>query len=75
MMRVNHLATFNTPFWRFCWLRVSFSINSAIEIWPCRVQKLVEGLKGVEVIMGDFLVLGFGDILEEAVENQQEKGP
>ena len=59
----------------FRWLRVPFSINSATEIWPCRAQKPVEGLQGVELIMGNFLVLGFGDILEEAVENQQEKGP
>ena len=59
------LTTFNTPFGRFKWKRMPFGINSAPEIWQRRMYEHIEGLKGVEVIADDFLVVGYGDTPEE----------
>ena len=32
-----------------------------------RMHKLIEGLCGVEVVADDFVAIGFGDTLDEAV--------
>ena len=63
----SYLTTFNTPFGRYRWKRMSFGINSAPEVWQQRMHHLVEGLIGVEVIADDFLVCGFGENVEEAL--------
>ena len=55
-----YLTTFNTPFGRFRWRRMLFGISSTPEVWQQRMNELVEGLKGVEVIADDFLICGFG---------------
>ena len=52
------LTTFNTPFRRYCWKRMPFGINSAPEVWQRRMREHIEGLKGVEVIADDFVIVG-----------------
>ena len=65
----SYLTTFNMPFGRYRWLRMPFGISSAPEVWQQRVNQIVEGLAGVEVIAYDFLVCGFGDTYDEALAN------
>jgi len=38
-----------------------FGISSAPEVWQQRMNQLIEGLQGVEVIADDFLICGIGD--------------
>ena len=63
------LTTFNTPFGRYYWKRMPFGIKSAPEVWQRKAHELIEGLDGVEVVMDDFLVVGCGDTVEEAMVN------
>ncbi|XP_062519180.1 uncharacterized protein K02A2.6-like [Corticium candelabrum] len=65
--RSSLLTTFNTPFGQYRWRRISFCISSASEVWQQRMQEVVEGLSGVEVIADDFLVIGRGNTQEEAI--------
>ena len=65
----SYLTTFNTPFGRCRWKRMPFGVNSAPEIWQQRMNEIAEGLKGVEVNAGNFLVCGFGDTKEDALAN------
>ena len=51
------------------WKRLPFGICSAPEVFQRRMTEMVEGLKGVEVIADDFLIIGYGDTEEEASEN------
>ena len=44
-----------------------FGIKSAPEVWQRKAHEFIEGLRGVEVIMDDFLVIRCGDTVEEAV--------
>ena len=37
-----------------------FGISNAPEVWQHRMNEVVEGLKGVEVTVDDFLICGFG---------------
>ena len=66
------LTTFNTPFGRYYWRRMPFGIKSAPELWQRKAHELIEGLDGVEVIMDDFLAIGFGDTGEEAMANHDK---
>lgn len=68
----SYLTTFNTPFGRFRWRRMPFGISSAPEIWLQRMNEVVEGLNGVEVIADDFLIGGFGATKEEATASHDE---
>ena len=61
------LTCFNTPFGRFKWLRMPFGLNSAPEVWQRRMHEIVEGLPGTEVMFDDFLIIGRGDTLKQAV--------
>ena len=38
-----------------------FGINSAPEVWQRKMREHIEGLKGVEVIADDFVIVGFGN--------------
>ena len=40
---------------------------SAPEVFQRRMHELIEGLRGVEVVADDFVVIGFGDTLDDAV--------
>ena len=55
------LTTFNTPFGRYRWKRMPFGISSAPEVWQRRMREHIEGLKGVEVIADDFVIVGYGN--------------
>ena len=44
-------------------------ISSAPEVFQCRMHELIEGLSGVEVVADDFVVIGFRDAFEEAVQD------
>ena len=43
-----------------------FGISSAPEVWQQKMNELVEGLSGMEVIAYDFLISGFGANTAEA---------
>ena len=55
------LTTFNTPFGHYRWKRMPFGIKSAPEVWQRKMQEHIEGLKGVEVIADDFVIVGYSD--------------
>ena len=61
------LTCFNTPFGRFKWLSMPFGLNSAPEVWQRRMHEIFEGLPGTEVMFDDFLIIGRGDTLKQAV--------
>ena len=61
------LTCFKTPFGRFKWLRMPFGLNSAPEVWQRRMHEIVEGLPETEVMFHDFLIIGRGDTLKQAV--------
>ena len=61
------LTPFNTPFRWYWWKRIPFSISSAPEVWQQKMNELVEGLKGVKVIVGDFLICRFVSDKKEAI--------
>ena len=65
----SYLITFNTSFGRYRWLRMSFGINSAPEVWQQHLSPIVEGFTQVEVVADDFLIYGVGDTTKEAVTN------
>ena len=52
------LTTFITPFGRYCFRRLPFGITSAPEVFQDKMEQLLEGLPGVEVIMDDILIHG-----------------
>jgi len=58
--------TKTTPFSQYRWLRMPFGISSAPEVFQRKMHELIEGLRGVEVVADDFVVIDFGDIIEEA---------
>jgi len=51
-------CTFNTPFGRYCFLRLPFGIKSAPEIFHRAMETLIEGLEGVRVYIDDLVVWG-----------------
>ena len=52
------LTTFQTPFGRFCYLRMPFGICSAQEVFQNRMDRVFGELPGVHVIVDDILVSG-----------------
>ena len=46
-----------------------FGISSAPEVFQRRMHEVIEGLKGVEVVDDDFVVVGFGTSIDEATRN------
>ena len=65
-------TTFWTPFERYKYLRLPFGINLAPEEFECKLHEKLDGLPGVEVIRGGILVMGFGEIEDEANRNHDE---
>ena len=68
----SYLTTFHTPFGRYRWKRLPFGINSAPEVFQRKMHELIEGLEGVEVIADDFLIVGFGKTLDEAIRSHDK---
>ena len=62
----SYLTTFHTPFGRYRWRRLPFGISSAPEFFQPKIDELVEGLNGIEVVADDFIVVGCGNTVEEA---------
>jgi len=52
------LTTFITPYGRFCFNRLPFSITSAPEHFQWRRSKILQDLKGVVCLVDDILVYG-----------------
>ena len=52
------LATFITPFGRFCFNRLPFGITSAPEYFQKRMSEILSGLEGVVCMVDDVLVHG-----------------
>lgn len=65
-------TTFNTLFGRYQWKRMPLSICSAPEVFQRWMHQLIEGLRAVEVVADDFVVVGFGDTKENAVQDHDE---
>ena len=66
------ITTFNTPFGWYRWKRLPFRISSAPEVFQRRMHQLVEGLSCVEVIADSFVVVGFGDSMEDAIQKHDQ---
>lgn len=60
-------TTLHTPFGRYHWQRMPFGISSAPEVFQRRMHELIDGLHGLEVIVDDFVAVGFGDSRAEAI--------
>ena len=52
------LTTFITPFGRFCFKRLPFSITSAPEYFQRKMYDILSGLKGIVCLIDDILVCG-----------------
>ena len=52
------LTTFNTPVGRYRWLRLSFGIKSAPEIYQRIMDAMLEDIPGAYAVMDDILVAG-----------------
>ena len=68
----SHLTTFNTPFGRYRWKRMPFGIRSAPEVFQRRMHELIEGVPHVEVVADDFVVVGYGETLEQATRDHDK---
>ena len=68
----SYLTTFNTPFGRYRWKRMPYGISSAPEVFQRQMCETVEGLRGVEVVPDDLVVVGFGDTDEEAARDHDQ---
>ena len=49
-----------------------FGICLAPEVFQRRMHEIIVGLKGVEVVADDFVVVGFGDSIEEATTDHDK---
>ena len=52
------LTTFNSPFGRNCFLRLTFGIKSSQDEFQSHIDQCYEGLNGVATIVNDILVYG-----------------
>ena len=52
-----------------------FGLSSAPEIFQRRMHELIEGLKGIEVIADDFVIVGYGDTQEAATASHDQRLP
>ena len=62
-------TTFSTPFGTYRWKRMPFGIRSAPEVFQRKMHELIEGLRGVEVIADDFVVVGYGESWQSAIKD------
>lgn len=66
------MTTFWTPFGRYRFVRMPFGIAPAMEIYQRRMNELVSGLEGVEIMADDILVYGKGENNEQALEDHNK---
>ncbi|XP_048255270.1 uncharacterized protein K02A2.6-like [Haliotis rufescens] len=61
-MKLDHassmLTAFNTPFGRYCYLRLPFGISSAPEVYHRTIHQLFEHIRGVDTSMDDMIIFG-----------------
>ena len=55
------LCTFNTPFGRYRFSRITFGIKSAPEVFQYHMPELLVDMEGVKVIIDDLLLWGKDD--------------
>jgi hypothetical protein len=60
------LTTFETPWGRYRWLRLSYGLAPSSEIFQFRMHQLVEGLDNVACNADNFLIYGCGETLADA---------
>ena len=65
----SYLNTFLSPKGNLRWLRMSLGIKPASKEYQRKQEEILEGLKGVETIHDDILVLRYGETTQEALEN------
>ena len=68
----SYLTTFNTPFGRYRWKRMPFGIRSAPEVFQRKMHELIEGVSHVKVVADDFVVVGYGETLEQATRDHDK---
>ena len=54
----SHLCTFNTPWGRYRYTRLPFGINAASDIFITEMNRILHGIKGVDVVTDDILIYG-----------------
>ena len=54
------------------WLRMPLGLNSAPEVWQRRMHEIIDGLPGTEVSFDDFLIIGRGDTIEQALQDHDQ---
>lgn len=70
---LSRLTTFATPFGRYKWKRIPFSIAPAGEIFQICLDQAIEGLDGIRTVADDILVIGNGDSMSEAIADHDRK--
>ena len=68
----SYLTTFWTPFGRYRWLRMPFGIAPAPEIFQMKMQHILQGLKGIEIMADDIVIYGCGDNDAEALQDHNK---
>jgi len=63
------LTTFNSLFGRYRWKWLPFGISSAPEVFQRKMHEVIEGLRGIEVVANDFIVVGDGDTEEQTIKD------
>ena len=49
-----------------------FGIKPASEEHQCKIEEILEGLQGAEMIHNNILILGYGETRQEALENHNK---
>uniref|UniRef100_A0A8C5PCI9 ribonuclease H n=1 Tax=Leptobrachium leishanense TaxID=445787 RepID=A0A8C5PCI9_9ANUR len=69
----SYMTTFWTPWGRKRWLKLTFGVSVAPEVYQRKQHELLCGLDGIEPIADDILIVGCGDTDEEAAHDHDEK--
>ena len=69
----SRLCTFNTPIGRYRFTRLPFGVKCAPEIFQRTMDRMVEDLDGVEVIMDDVIVAGDETTHDERLQKFLER--
>ncbi len=67
------MTTFWTPWGRKRWLKLPFGVSVAPEVYQRKQHELLAGLKGIEPIADDILVVGCGDTDQQAEKDHDLK--
>ena len=65
----SYLITFWMPLQRYRWLRMPFGIKTASAEYQCCQTEALQGVPGLVVVADDLLVCGYGDTMQEAIQN------